>query len=97
VADQQLLSPAERELLCEFAIRQKPRMISAGASAADQLRQRYPDIGDEEMTAVVMQIAGWAIRTGLRCCCTHTRAFGDLLGAVAVDLAHLEIDTADPS
>lgn len=95
-----LLTGTERELLREFAVQQalrKPRMISAGAAAADHLRNRYPGLDDDEMAAVVMQITGWAVRTGLGSCCAHLKAFGDLLGAVTVDLAHLDIGTADPS
>lgn len=89
------LTAGEREVLREFIFQQELEhspVIAGGTTAADQLRRRYPGLADEEMAAVVMQVAGLAMRASGRCRCGHLRVFAELLGVISADLAHLDVD-----
>ncbi len=88
------LTAGERQVLGTFAAQYSiahPLVLSAGAGAADELRERCPDLGDEEMAAVIMQVSRWAFRAARRCRCDHLEVFAEVLGAVAADLAALDI------
>lgn len=88
------LTGSERDVLREFAVQQSlehPLVITAGANAADELRQRCPDLGDQELAAVILQVSRWATRAARRCRCDHLAVFADVVSAVSVDLAHLEL------
>lgn len=65
-----------------------------GRHVANQLRQVLPDLTDGELAAVTMQIASMVAKEAMNHYCTHLHGLANGLGAVVIDLAHLDVPEA---
>lgn len=88
------ISDAQRELLREFRVYlqlEHPDMILSGKDLADAARSDIPELTDAEIAAVLCKVSEWLVPVALHSRCGHLTRFIQLISAVVLDLAHLEI------
>jgi hypothetical protein len=70
-----------------------PALVEAGRTMADGLRSTLPGLDDEEIAAVLVIANAWLSYPASLTGCPHLSDAASLLGAITLDLAHLEIGT----